>query len=78
MPSVLKVVDLSKRGEIQLAFEKYISTSINAFQICKDMKLDVSKTERKWDNLEELEMSGLPEPNELFVTDGFTKAIESF
>ena len=78
VPSVLKVVDLSKRGEIQLAFEKYISTSINAFQICKDMKLDVSKTERKWDNLEELEMSGLPEPNELFVTDGFTKAIESF
>lgn len=78
VPGMLEVVDLSKQRQFNLAFEKWIVIAKQAHQICKDMKLDVSKTERKWDNLEELEMSGLPEPNELFVTDGFKKAIKSF
>ena len=78
VPGILEVVELSKRGEMQSAFGKYISTARKAYQICKDMKLDVSEIEQKWDSLEEFKMEGLPEPNKLFVEEPFKKVLRHF
>jgi hypothetical protein len=63
---------------MQLAFERYISTARKAYQMCKDMKLDVSGIEQEWDSLEEFKMNGLPEPNTLFVEEPFKKALSHF
>jgi hypothetical protein len=78
VPGILEVVELSKRGEMQSAFGKYISTARKAYQMCKDMKLDVSEIEQEWDALEEFKMNGLPEPNALFVEEPFKKALSHF
>ena len=75
VPDILEVVKLSKRGEMQSAFGRYISTARKAYQMCKDMKLDVSEIEQKWDTLEEFKMTGLPEPNTMFVEEPFRKAL---
>jgi len=42
------------------------------------MKLDVSEIEQEWANLEDFKMSGLPEPNTLFVEEPFKKALRYF
>ena len=75
VPDISEVVELSKRGEMQLAFRRYISTARKACQMCKDSGMDVSETEKEWANLEEFKMNGLPEPNTLFVEEPFKKAL---
>ena len=75
VPDISEVVELSKRGEFQLAFRRYISTARKACQMCKDSGMDVSETEKEWANLEEFKMNGLPEPNTLFVEEPFRKAL---
>ena len=75
VPDISEVVELSKQGEFQLAFERYISTARKACQMCKDSGMDVSETEKEWANLEEFKMNGLPEPNTLFVEEPFKKAL---
>ena len=75
VPDISEVVELSKRGEFQLAFRRYISTARKACQMCKDSGMDVSETEKEWANLEEFKMNGLPEPNTLFVEEPFKKAL---
>jgi len=78
VPDVTEVVELSKRGEMKLAFEKWISIARKAYQMCKDMKLDVSEMEKKWNNLKEIKLNGLPEPNKLFVEEPFRKVFRHF
>ena len=78
VPDLLEVVELSKRGEFQSAFGRYISTARKAYQIYKDMKLDVSEIEQEWDSLEDFKMGGLPEPNTLFVEEPFKKLLRHF
>ena len=75
VPDISEVVELSKRGEFQLAFRRYISTARKACQMCKDSGMDVSETEKEWANLEEFKMITLPEPNTLFVEEPFKKAL---
>ena len=75
VPDISEVVELSKRGEFQSAFRRYISTARKACQMCKDSGMDVSETEKEWANLEEFKMNGLPEPNTLFVEEPFRKAL---
>mgnify|MGYP001239642825 CR=1 FL=1 len=78
VPDILEVVELSKQGEFQSAFERYISTARKAYQMCKDTGMDVSGIEQEWDALEEFKMNGLPEPNTLFVEEPFRKALRHF
>jgi hypothetical protein len=63
---------------MQSAFGKYFSTARKAYQMCKDMKLDMSEIEKEWANLEEFKMGGLPEPNTLFVEEPFRKVLRHF
>ena len=44
--------------------------------ICKDMGMDTKELEEKWDRLDGY-ISELPEPNSLFVENGFREAIKS-
>lgn len=78
VPGMLEVVELSKRGEFQSAFEKYISTCRKAYQMCKDAGMDVSEIEQEWDSLEDFKMITLPEPNTLFVEEPFKKVLRHF
>jgi hypothetical protein len=73
VPDILEVVELSKQGEFQSAFRKYISTARKAYQMCKDTGMDVSGIEQEWDALEEFKMTELPEPNTLFVEEPLKK-----
>ena len=62
---MLKCIDLSKNGQFDLAFEQYLLTARQAYQICKDMGMDTKDLE-EWDRLDG-NISELPEPNNLFV-----------
>ena len=75
VPGMLKCIELSKKGEYNLAFEEYIVTAIQAYKICKDLGMDISLE----DKLEKLDgtIDKLPEPNNLFVENGFREAIKS-
>jgi len=76
LPNMLKCIDLSKNGQFDLAFEQYIMTARQAYQICKDMGMDTKDLEDKFDKLDGT-ISQLPEPNNLFVENGFREALES-
>ncbi len=76
LPNMLKCIDLSKNGQFDLAFEQYIVTARQAYQICKDMGMDTKNLEDKFDKLDGT-IDMLPEPNNLFVENGFREAIES-
>jgi hypothetical protein len=76
-PGVLKCVELIRQGQFQFAFDRYVIAGHKAFQICKDSGMDVSEIERNWDNLEEVEISRLPEPDTLFGVS-FKELIKSF
>jgi len=76
LPNMLKCIDLSKNGQFDLAFEQYILTARQAYQICKDMGMDTKYLEDKFEQLDGT-ISQLPEPNNLFVENGFREAIKS-
>ena len=76
LPNMLKCIDLSKNGQFDLAFEQYILTARQAYQICKDMGMDTKDLEDKFEQLDGT-ISQLPEPNNLFVENGFREAIRS-
>ena len=76
LPNMLKCIDLSKNGQFDLAFEQYIFTARQAYQICKDMGMDTKDLEDKFEKLDGT-ISELPEPNNLFVENGFREAIKS-
>ena len=75
VPGMLKCVELSKKGKYNLAFEEYITTCKQVYQICKDLGMNIS-LEDKWKNLYKT-IYQLPEPNNLFVENSFTEAIKS-
>ena len=66
LPNMLKCIDLSKNGQFDLAFEQYLLTARQAYQICKDMGMDTKDLEDKFEKLDGT-ISQLPEPNNLFV-----------
>ena len=72
LPNMLKCIDLSKNGQFDLAFEQYLLTARQAYQICKDMRMDTKDLEDKFEKLNGT-ISQLPEPNNLFVENGFRK-----
>jgi hypothetical protein len=76
LPNMLKCIDLSKNGQFDLAFEQYILTARQAYQICKDMGMDTKDLEDKFDKLDGT-INQLPEPNNLFVENGFREALKS-
>jgi len=76
LPNMLKCIDLSKNGQFDLAFEQYILTARQAYQICKNMGMDTKDLEDKFDKLDGT-ISELPEPNNLFVKNGFREALKS-
>ncbi len=76
LPNMLKCIDLSKNGQFDLAFEQYLLTARQAYQICKDMGMDTLDLEDKFDQLDGT-ISQLPEPNNLFVENGFREALKS-
>ena len=76
LPNMLKCIDLSKNGQFDLAFEQYIITARQAYQICKDMGMDTKDLEDKFEQLDGT-IDVLPEPNSLFVENGFREAIKS-
>ena len=77
LPNMLKCIDLSKNGQFDLAFEQYLLTARQAYQICKDMGMDTKDLEDKFEQLDGT-IDVLPEPNNLFVENGFREAITSF
>ena len=76
LPNMLKCIDLSKNGQFDLAFEQYILTARQAYQICKDIGMDTKDLEDKFEKLDGT-ISKLPEPNSLFVENGFREALKS-
>jgi hypothetical protein len=76
IPNMLKCIDLSKNGQFDLAFEQYIVTARQAYQICKDMGMDTKDLEDKFEKLDGT-IDQLPEPNSLFVENGFREALKS-
>jgi len=76
LPNMLKCIDLSKNGQFDLAFEQYLLTARQAYQICKDMGMDTKDLEDKFDKLDGT-IDVLPEPNNLFVENGFREALKS-
>ena len=76
LPNMLKCIDLSKNGQFDLAFEQYLLTGRQAYQICKDMGMDTKDLEDKFEQLDGT-IDVLPEPNSLFVENGFREAIKS-
>ena len=56
--------------------KQYIVTARQAYQICKDMGMDTKDLEDKFEQLDGT-ISQLPEPNNLFVENGFMEAIKS-
>ena len=76
LPNMLKCIDLSKNGQFDLAFEQYLLTARQAYQICKDMGMDTKDLEDKFEQLDGT-ISELPEPNSLFVENGFREALKS-
>ena len=76
LPNMLKCIDLSKNGQFDLAFEQYIMTTRQAYQICKDMGMDTKDLEDKFEQLDGT-ISELPEPNNLFVENGFREALNN-
>ena len=76
LPNMLKCIDLSKNGQFDLAFEQYSLTARQAYQICKDMGMDTKDLEDKFEQLDGT-ISQLPEPNSLFVENGFIEALKS-
>ena len=76
LPNLLKCIDLSKNGQFDLAFEQYLLTARQAYQICKDMGMDTKDLEDKFDKLDG-SINQLPEPNNLFVENGFREALKS-
>ena len=76
LPNMLKCIDLSKNGQFDLAFEQYLLTARQAYQICKDMGMDTKDLEDKFDKLDGT-INVLPEPNNLFVENGFREALKS-
>lgn len=62
--------------QFDLAFEQYIVTARQSYQICKDMGMDTKDLEDKFDKLDGT-IDMLPEPNNLFVENGFREAIKS-
>ena len=76
LSNMLKCIDLSKNGQFDSAFEQYIMTARQAYQICKDMGMDTQDLEDKFEQLDG-SIDVLPEPNNLFVENGFREAIKS-
>jgi hypothetical protein len=76
IPNMLECIDLSKNGQFDLAFEQYLLTARQAYQICKDMGMDTKDLEDKFEKLDGT-ISKLPEPNSLFVENGFREALKS-
>ena len=76
LPNMLKCIDLSKNGKFDLAFEQYIVTARQAYQICKDIGMDTKDLEDKFEKLDGT-IDMLPEPNSLFVENGFREALKS-
>ena len=76
LPNMLKCIDLSKNGQFDLAFEQYLVTARQAYQICKDMGMDTKDLEDKFEKLDGT-IDQLPEPNKLFVENGFREALKS-
>jgi len=76
LPNMLKCIDLSKNGQFDLAFEQYIMTARQAYQICKDMGMNTKDLEDKFEKLDGT-IDVLPEPNNLFVENGFREALKS-
>lgn len=76
LPNMLKCIDLSKNGQFDLAFEQYIVTAKQACQICQDMGMDTKDLEDKFEQLDGT-ITMLPQPNSLFVENGFREAIKA-
>ena len=76
LPNMLKCIDLSKNGQFDLAFEQYLLTAKQAYKICKDIGMDTKDLEDKFEKLDG-NIDVLPEPNNLFVENGFREAIKS-
>jgi hypothetical protein len=76
MPNMLKCIELFKNGLFDEAFEQYILVARQAYVICKEMGMDTVELEEKWDRLDGT-ISQLPEPNSLFVENGFREALKS-
>ena len=75
LPNMFKCIDLSKNGQFDLAFEQYIVTAKQACQICQDMGMDTTELENKFAQLDGT-ITMLPQPNSLFVENGFKEAIK--
>ena len=76
LPNMLKCIDLSKNEQFDLAFEQYIVTARQAYQICKNMRMNTKDLEDKFEQLDGT-IDQLPEPNSLFVENGFREALRS-
>ena len=76
LSNMLKCIDLSKNGQFDQAFEQYIVTARQAYKICKDMGMDTKDLEDKFEQLDGT-IDELPEPNSLFVKNGFREALKS-
>jgi hypothetical protein len=76
LPNMMKCIDLSKNGQFDLAFKQYFVVCRQAYQICKDMGMDTQDLEDKFEKLDGT-IDMLPEPNSLFVENGFREALKS-
>ena len=76
LPNMLKCIDLVKNNLFDQAFEQYIFTARQAYMICKDMGMDTKDLEDKFEKLDGY-IDELPEPNNMFVENGFREAINS-